>query len=111
MLFQKNNIIHNIYNSKNINLWEDEDSEDNNDKKKEMKNENIMPIHKQIEFIQKCQNGFKKHDVAVKSDYDKELDKGRIKKVHKNKISFKKHKNYFQKISNKNIRRQNKINK
>ena len=108
----KNNIIHQIYNSKNINLWEnDDDSDDNNnndDKNKEKKNENILPIHKQIEFIHKSENTFKKHDVAVKSEYDKDLDKGRIKKIHKNKIGFKKHKNYFQKISNKKIKWQNK---
>lgn len=98
----KNNIIHEIYNSKNINLWEEDDSdtnENNNDKIKEKNNENFLPIHKQIEFIHKCKNGFKKSDVAVKSDYDKDLDKGRVKKIHKNKIGFKKHKNYFQKIS------------
>ena len=46
----------------------------------------------------------------LKSEYDKDLDKGRVKKIHKNKIGFKKHKNYFQKMSNKNIKRQNKYN-
>ena len=105
----KNNIIHQIYNSKNINLWENDDSDDtnsDNNKIKEKKNELILPIHKQIELINKCQNVFKKHDVAVKSEYDKDIDKGRVKKIHKNKIGFKKHKNYFQKISNKNINRQ-----
>ena len=106
----KNNIIHHIYNSKSINLWEDDDNEDNNTKKKEIKNDNIIPIHKQIEFIQKCPNAFKKHDIAVKSDYDKELDKGRVKKKHKNKIGFKKHKNFFQKISNKIIKYQKRNN-
>ena len=106
----KNNIIHQIYNSKNINLWEDdsESNENNDDKHKEKNNEYFLPIHKQIEFIHKCQNGFKKYVVEKKSDYDKDLDKGRVKKTHKNKIGFKKHKNYFQKISNKNIKRQNK---
>ena len=112
--FVKNNIIYQIYNSKNINLWENDDSDDNydnnNDKIIKKKNENILPIHKQIEFIHKSKNAFKKHDVAVKSEYDKDLDKGRIKKIHKNKISFKKHKNYFQKISNKKIKLQNKNN-
>jgi hypothetical protein len=115
----KNSMIHQIYNSKKINLWENDDSDtvddcnnnDNDYKKKEMKNENILPLHKQLEFIHKCQNVFKKHDVAVKSDYDKDLDKGRVKKIHKNKIGFKKHKNYFQKISNKNINKLNRINK
>ena len=94
----KNKIIHQIYNSKNINLWENESDEE--------KNENILPIHKQIEFVDKCKNEFSKHDVEKKSDYDKDLDKGRIKKIHKNKIGFKKHKNYFQKISNKQLRNQ-----
>jgi chaperonin GroEL (HSP60 family) len=47
----------------------------------------------------------------TKSDYDKELDKGRLKKIHKNKIGFKKHKNYFQKISNKQLKNQIKYNK
>ena len=109
----KNSMIHQIYNSKNINLWEDDDdsdSDNNKDRNKGKKNENILPLHKQIEFIDKCQNVFKKHDVAVKSEYDKDLDKGRVKKVHKNKIGFKKHKNYFQKISNKNINKQKKYN-
>lgn len=95
-------------------MWENDDIYDNddnkNDKNKKNKNEYILPIHKQIEFIHKSENAFKKHDVAVKSEYDKELDKGRIKKVHKNKIGFKKHKNYFQKISNKNIKWQNRNN-
>ena len=94
----KNKIIHQIYNSKNINLWESESNEE--------KNENILPIHKQIEFVDKCKNEFAKHNVEKKSDYDKDLDKGRIKKIHKNKIGFKKHKNYFQKISNKQIKNQ-----
>ena len=94
----KNKIIHQIYNSKNINLWENESFEE--------KNENILPIHKQIEFVDKCKNEFAKHNVEKKSDYDKDLDKGRIKKIHKNKIGFKKHKNYFQKISNKQLKNQ-----
>ena len=94
----KNKIIHQIYNSKNINLWENESDEE--------KNENILPIHKQIEFVDKCKNEFSKHNVEKKSDYDKDLDKGRIKKIHKNKIGFKKHKNYFQKISNKQLKNQ-----
>ena len=110
----KNNIIHQIYNSKNINLWEDDESESNinanNNEIKEKKNNNILPIHKQIEFIHKSGDTFKKHNVAIKSEYDKDLDKGKIKKIHKNKIGFKKHKNYFQKISNKNIKRQNMYN-
>lgn len=112
--FIKNIMIHQIYNSKNINLWEDEESEsENNDGEKNSKikeNKNILPIHKQIEFINKCKNEFSKHDVAKKSEYDKDLDKGKVKKVHKNKIGFKKHKNYFQKISNKQLRKQNKNN-
>ena len=94
----KNKMIHQIYNSKNINLWEDESSEE--------KNDNILPIHKQIEFIDKCKNDFSKYNIEKKSDYDKELDKGRLKKIHKNKIGFKKHKNYFQKISNKQLKNQ-----
>ena len=69
-----------------------------------------MPIHKQIEFIQKSGDTFQKHNVAIKSEYDKDLDKGRVKKIHKNKIGFKKHKNYFQKMSNKYIKKQNKYN-
>lgn len=105
----KNSMIHQIYNSKNINLWEDEESDSEiNTKIKE--NKNILPIHKQIEFIHKCKNEFSKHDVAKKSEYDKDLDKGKIKKIHKNKIGFKKHKNYFQKISNKQLKKQNKNN-
>ena len=108
----KNNIVHHLYNSKNINLWEDDDSESNKNEIniKEKKNKNILPIHKQIEFIQKSGDTFQKHNVAIKSEYDKDLDKGRMKKIHKNKIGFKKHKNYFQKISNKNIKKQNKYN-
>ena len=94
----KNKIIHQIYNSKNINLWENESSEE--------KNDNILPIHKQIEFIDKSKEEFSKYKVEKKSEYDKDLDKGRLKKIHKNKISFKKHKNYFQKISNKHIKNQ-----
>ena len=99
----KNKAIHQIYNSKNINLWENESSEE--------KNDNILPIHKQIEFIDKCKNDFTKYNIEKKSDYDKELDKGRLKKIHKNKIGFKKHKNYFQKISNKQLKNQIKYNK
>ena len=97
----KNKIIHQIYNSKNINLWENESSDEDNEK-----NYNILPIHKQIEFIDKCRNEFSKHNVEKKSEYDKELDKGKLKKIHKNKIGFKKHKNYFQKISNKQRKNQ-----
>ena len=70
----------------------------------------ILPIHKQIEFIDKCKNDFTKYNIEKKSDYDKELDKGRLKKIHKNKIGFKKHKNYFQKISNKQLKKQFKYN-
>ena len=99
----KNKIIHQIYNSKKINLWEDESIEE--------KNENILPIHKQIEFIDKCKTDFSKYNIEKKSDYDKELDKGRMKKIHKNKIGFKKHKNYFQKISNRQLKNQIKYNK
>ena len=103
--YVKNSMIHQIYNSKNINLWEDEESDsENNFKIKE--NKNILPIHKQIEFIHKCKNEFSKHDVAKKSEYDKDLDKGKIKKIHKNKIGLKNHKNYFQKISNKQLKKQ-----
>ena len=98
----KNKAIHQIYNSKNINLWENESSEE--------KNDSILPIHKQIEFIDKCKNDFTKYNIEKKSDYDKELDKGRLKKIHKNKIGFKKHKNYFQKISNKQLKKQFKYN-
>mgnify|MGYP006916294198 CR=1 FL=1 len=98
----KNKIIHQIYNSKNINLWENESSEE--------KNDNILPIHKQIEFIDKSKEEFSKYKVEKKSEYDKDLDKGRLKKIHKNKISFKKHKNYFQKISNKQLKKQFKYN-
>ena len=105
----KNSMIHQIYNSKNINLWEDEETDSENISKIK-ENKNILPIHKQIEFIHKCKNEFSKHDVAKKSEYDKDLDKGRIKKIHKNKIGFKKHKNYFQKISNKQLKKQNKNN-
>ena len=105
----KNSMIHQIYNSKNINLWEDEES-DNEINTKIKENKNILPIHKQIEFIHKCKSEFSKHDVAKKSEYDKDLDKGKIKKIHKNKIGFKKHKNYFQKISNKQLKKQNKNN-
>jgi len=105
----KNSMIHQIYNSKNINLWEDEES-DSEISTKIKENKNILPIHKQIEFIHKCKNEFSKHDVAKKSEYDKDLDKGKIKKIHKNKIGFKKHKNYFQKISNKQLKKQNKNN-
>ena len=98
----KNKIIHQIYNSKNINLWENESSEE--------KNDNILPIHKQIEFIDKSKEEFSKYKVEKKSEYDKDLDKGRLKKIHKNKISFKKHKNYFQKISNRQLKKQFKYN-
>ncbi len=105
----KNNIIHQIYNSKNINLWENESS-DEDENKKSVNDKDILPIHKQIEFIDKCKNAFSKYDVAKKSEYDKELDKGRVKKIHKNKIGFKKHKNYFQKISNKQLKKQFKYN-
>jgi len=105
----KNSMIHQIYNSKNINLWEDEETDSENISKIK-ENKSILPIHKQIEFIHKCKNEFSKHDVAKKSEYDKDLDKGRIKKIHKNKIGFKKHKNYFQKISNKQLKKQNKNN-
>ena len=105
----KINMIKKLYNSKNINLWEDDESENNN---KESKNEkdSSKTINHQIDFINKYHNEFIKYEIAKKSEYDKDLDKGRIKKVHKNKIGFKKHKNYFQKISNKNIKWQNKIN-
>ena len=98
----KNKMIHQIYNSKSINLWETESKEECND--------NILPIHKQIEFIDKCKNDFSKYNIEKKSDYDKELDKGRIKKIHKNKIGFKKHKNFFQKISNRQLKNQVKFN-
>lgn len=103
----KNNLIHQVYNSKNINLWEESsDDESNNQNNNQQKN--ILPIHKQIEFIQKSKDSFNKPDVAKKSDYDRDLDKGKLKKIHKNKITFKQHKNYFQKISNKIINKQKK---
>ena len=100
--FVKNNLIHQIYNSKNISLWEESSDDDSNGQMNNQQN-NILPIHKQIEFISKSKDAFQKPDIAKKSDYDKDLDKGKLKKIHKNKITFKEHKNYFQKISNKKI--------
>ena len=98
----------NFINKKRINNNNEENKESIKKKDSKNKNKSSNVVKNNIIHQIKSENTFKKHDVAVKSEYDKDLDKGRIKKIHKNKIGFKKHKNYFQKISNKKIKWQNK---
>ena len=88
-----------LYNSNRISLWEsDEDENDNinND------NQNKL-LQSQINFISKVKENFTDKNVKEKTEYDINLDKGKVKKVHKNNDQKFKHNNYFQNISNKKI--------
>ena len=88
-----------LYNSNRISLWEsDEDENDNinND------NQNKL-LQSQINFISKVKENFTDKNVKEKTEYDINLDKGKVKKVHKKNDQKFKHNNYFQKISNKKI--------
>ena len=88
-----------LYNSSRISLWEsDEDENDNinND------NQNKL-LQSQINFISKVKENFTDKNVKEKTEYDINLDKGKVKKVHKKNDQKFKHNNYFQNISNKKI--------
>ena len=88
-----------LYNSNRISLWEsDEDENDNinND------NQNKL-LQSQINFISKVKENFTDKNVKEKTEYDINLDKGKVKKVHKKNDQKFKHDNYFQNISNKKI--------
>ena len=88
-----------LYNSNRISLWEsDEDENDNinND------NQNKL-LQSQINFISKVKENFTDKNVKEKTEYDINLDKGKVKKVHKKNDQKFKHNNYFQNISNKKI--------
>ena len=88
-----------LYNSNRISLWEsDEDENDNinND------NQNKL-LQSQINFISKVKENFTDKNVKEKTEYDINLDKGKVKKVHKKNDQKYKHNNYFQNISNKKI--------
>ena len=88
-----------LYNSNRISLWEsDEDENDNinND------NQNKL-LQSQINFISKVKENFIDKNVKEKTEYDINLDKGKVKKVHKKNDQKFKHNNYFQNISNKKI--------
>ena len=88
-----------LYNSNRIFLWEsDEDENDNNNND----NQNKL-LQSQIDFISKVKENFIDKNVKEKTEYDINLDKGKVKKVHKKNDQKFKHNNYFQNISNKKI--------
>jgi hypothetical protein len=88
-----------LYNSNRISLWEsDEDENDNNNND----NQNKL-LQSQIDFISKVKENFIDKNVKEKTEYDINLDKGKVKKVHKKNDQKFKHNNYFQNISNKKI--------
>ena len=88
-----------LYNSNRISLWEsDEDENDNNNND----NQNKL-LQSQIDFISKVKENFTDKNVKEKTEYDINLDKGKVKKVHKKNDQKYKHNNYFQNISNKKI--------
>ena len=88
-----------LYNSNRISLWEsDEDENDNINNN----HQNIL-LQSQIDFISKVKENFTDKNVKEKTEYDINLDKGKVKKVHKNNDQKFKHNNYFQNISNKKI--------
>ena len=88
-----------LYNSNRISLWEsDEDENDNINNN----HQNIL-LQSQIDFISKVKENFTDKNVKEKTEYDINLDKGKVKKVHKKNDQKFKHNNYFQKISNKKI--------
>lgn len=89
-----------LYNSNRISLWEsDEDENDNNNND----NQNKL-LQSQINFISKANEHFIDKKVKEKSEYDIDLDKGKVKKVHKKNDKRFKHENYFQSISNKKLK-------
>ena len=88
-----------LYNSNRISLWEsDEDENDNINNN----HQNIL-LQSQIDFISKVKENFTDKNVKEKTEYDINLDKGKVKKVHKKNDQKFKHNNYFQNISNKKI--------
>ena len=88
-----------LYNSNRISLWEsDEDENDNINNN----HQNIL-LQSQIDFISKVKENFTDKNVKEKTEYDINLDKGKVKKVHKKNDQKYKHNNYFQNISNKKI--------
>ena len=88
-----------LYNSNRISLWEsDEDENDNINNN----HQNIL-LQSQIDFISKVKENFTDKNVKEKTEYDINLDKGKVKKIHKKNDQKYKHNNYFQNISNKKI--------
>ena len=90
-----------LYNSNKISLWESDNEEDenliNDDKHNKL-------LKSQIDFISKAKEHFIDKKVKEKSEYDIDLDKGKVKKIHKKNEKRFKHRNYFQSISNKKIK-------
>ena len=90
-----------LYNSNKISLWESDNEEDeniiNDDKHNKL-------LKSQIDFISKAKEHFIDKKVKEKSEYDIDLDKGKVKKIHKKNEKRFKHRNYFQSISNKKLK-------
>ena len=90
-----------LYNSNKISLWESDNEEDDNIVNEDKQNKLLQS---QIDFISKAKEHFIDKKVKEKSEYDIDLDKGKVKKVHKKNNKRFKHKNYFQNISNKKLK-------
>ena len=90
-----------LYNTNKISIWESDNEKDEN-----IVNENKHNklLQSQIYFITKGKEYFIDKKVKEKSEYDINLDKGKVKKVHKKNDKRFKHKNYFQNISNKKLK-------
>ena len=90
-----------LYNSNKISLWESDNEEDENIVNEDKHNKLLQS---QINFISKANEHFIDKKVKEKSEYDIDLDKGKVKKVHKKNDKRFKHENYFQSISNKKLK-------
>ena len=90
-----------LYNSNKISLWESDNEEDENIVNEDKHNKLLQS---QINFISKANEHFIDKKVKEKSEYDIDLDKGKVKKVHKKNDKRFKHESYFQSISNKKLK-------
>ena len=81
-----------LYHSNKISTWDDDDEEEEKNQHKE------ELIQNQLNFMNKEKNVFLNKKLKQKSEYDKKLDKGKTKKVKKEKKKHF-HSNMFQHLS------------
>lgn len=91
-----------LYHSNKISLWEDDT--ENEEEKQQSSNELLQ---NQLSFLEKEKAHFLHKKLKRKSDYDKQLDKGKMKKIRKKENNYKQNKNLFQYASEKLLNNQN----